>query len=78
MIESNRAERVGATGKGDDSDSVMVVLNKNEEAVELDLARFAERLQAFTGATDVVTDETRALGKTLELPPRSVQVLELK
>ena len=61
----------------DDSDAVMVVFNKNEEAYPLRLDRFAERLAGFDTATDVTSGQTLALGETLELPPRSVLVLEL-
>ena len=59
-------------------DSVMVVLNKNAEAVSLELARFGERLRGFSEATDVLSGETLPLGDSLPLPPRSVRVLELE
>jgi glycosidase len=62
----------------DDSDSVMVVLNKNEQSHSLDLDRYAERLQGYNQAHDIVTGATHDLGEALELPPRSVLVLELK
>jgi glycosidase len=62
----------------DATDSVMVVLNKNHEPVDLELARFAERLQGFDTAHDVVTGETLPLGDTLPLPARSVRVLDLR
>jgi hypothetical protein len=55
----------------------MVVLNKNAEAVPLPLDRFAERLQGFRAARDVITGAEMSLGDRLELPARSVQVLEL-
>ena len=59
-------------------DSVMVVLNKNEEPVQLELARFTERLEGFNTATEIVSGASLKLDKTLKLPPRSVQVLELQ
>ena len=59
-------------------DTVMVVLNKNVEAVSLDLERFRERLAGFGEARDVITGETHALREVLQLPPRSVSVLELQ
>jgi glycosidase len=61
----------------DDADTVMVALNKNDEAKPLALDRFSERLEGFTGATDVVSGKNTALGESIELPPRSVLVLEL-
>jgi glycosidase len=62
----------------DADDSVMVVLNKNQRAVDLQLGRFSERLQGYTTAVDVISGATQALGDTLVLLPRSVQVLELR
>jgi glycosidase len=62
----------------DDNASVMVAFNKNAAAVDLQLDRFAERLQGFTAAHDVLTDETLPLADSLPLPPRSVRVLELQ
>jgi glycosidase len=59
-------------------DAVMVVLNKNHEAVDLALDRFAERLQGYRAARDIITGAELVLGDTLELPARSVRVLELK
>jgi glycosidase len=62
----------------DADDAVMVVLNKNHEAVDLALDRFSERLQGYRAARDVVTGAEVILGDTLELPARSVWVLDLK
>lgn len=62
----------------DDRDSVMVVINKNDAAVDLALERFSERLQGFGEARDVITGEILPLGETLPLPPRSVRVLDLR
>jgi glycosidase len=61
-----------------DEDSVMVVLNKNADAFPLGLARFRERLEGYREARDVITGEVHPLGTALNLPPRSVQVLELR
>jgi glycosidase len=61
----------------DADDSVMVVLNKNDETTELALDRFAERLQGYREARDVVTGQVHELGESLELPARSVLVLDL-
>ncbi|MDH3787878.1 MAG: glycoside hydrolase family 13 protein [Xanthomonadales bacterium] len=59
------------------NDSVMVVLNKNHETVELKLNRFAERLQGFQEATDVVSGEVSPLSDMMTVPARSVKILEL-
>jgi hypothetical protein len=55
----------------------MVVLNKNATATSLDLARFAERLQGYKFATDVVAQQKRELGASLQVPARSVLILEM-
>ena len=56
----------------------MVVLNKNADSVPLELDRFSERLNGFSEMVDVIGGGKKAIGEFLELPPRSVQVLELK
>jgi glycosidase len=61
----------------DDSDTVMVALNKNHEAVELELARFAERMQRHDRATDVISGDQKMLDVSISLPARSVTVLDL-
>jgi glycosidase len=62
----------------DADESVMVVLNKNTEETELELARFSERLKGYLGAKDVITGEVLQLAESLTLPARSVLVLELR
>jgi len=61
----------------DDDDSVMVILNKNPGPADLALDRFAERLQGYREARDVVSGQVHPLGASLELPARSVLVLDL-
>ena len=61
----------------DDTDTVMVVFNKNRNPVSLQLARFQERLQGYQKALNVVSGNTLPLGDALDLPPRSVLVLDL-
>jgi glycosidase len=57
---------------------VMVVLNKNHEPSVLDLDRFAERLEAFPVARNVISGEWLTLGARLTAPPRSPLILELR
>jgi len=61
----------------DEEDSVMLVLNKNQEATRLELDRFAERLEGYTQGRDVVTGELLPLGESMTVPPRSPLLLEL-
>ena len=62
----------------DAHDTVMVALNKNDTPHELELDRFAERLDGFHEALDVLTSAVYPLDRPLRLPPRSVLVLELR
>ena len=62
----------------DSEDSVMVIINKNQETYPLELARFQERLDGYREARNVITGEVHPLKRALNLPPRSVQVLELR
>ncbi|MGM0744360.1 MAG: glycoside hydrolase family 13 protein, partial [Bacteroidota bacterium] len=48
-------------------ETVMVVLNANEEAQELDLNRFSELLDGTSSAYDVVSDQTVQIGEVLEV-----------
>ena len=62
----------------DDTDTVMVILNRDENPVDLELARFAERLDDAAAATDALSGERIALGESISLEPRSALVLELE
>ena len=62
----------------DANDSVMVAINKNDQETGLGLSRFSERLEGYSEAMDVITGEVLQLGTSLELPARSVRVLELR
>lgn len=62
----------------DEDDTVMVVLNRDEEPVTLETSRFAERIGAATHGTDVVTGERFSIEESLVLAPRSALILELE
>ena len=61
----------------DADNTVMVVLNRDEETVVLDTARFAERIGDATHGTDVVTGKQFSVEESLMLEPRSALLLEL-
>jgi glycosidase len=61
----------------DDSDTVMVILNKNVAPIELPMTRFAERLRGAKSARDVLTGRRLDLDRPLALSPRSALVLEI-
>lgn len=60
-----------------DDDMVMVVLNKNEEAVNMDTLRFHEMLTGKSSARNVLTGDSFDLGGHIKVPARSPLVLEI-
>ena len=61
-----------------DAESVMVVINNNPEAQELDLARFAEGLDGSISGKDVISEATINLSESLSIKGKSSLVIELK
>ena len=59
----------------DDSDTVMAIFNLDDDVVELDMARFSERLKGATRATSVLDDATVSIAHSLKLQPRSALLL---
>lgn len=57
--------------------TVMVVMNKNDQPVELALARFAERVSAGQQALDVLNGQTQTLGERLTVPARTPLILAI-
>ncbi len=62
----------------DEDDTVMVVFNRDEESVELDMAKFTERTGNYTQGTDVISGRRFNIESTLALEPMSVMILELE
>lgn len=63
--------------KGSDKQKVMVVLNKNATAVELDTRRFSDMLAPNSSGIDVITGERHALGGALKVPARAAVILDI-
>jgi glycosidase len=61
-----------------DSESVMVILNNNNEQKTLETKRFNERLIGFTRGKNVVTQEPIQDLKLLTLPAKSATIVELE
>jgi hypothetical protein len=61
-----------------DSESVMVILNNNNEEKTLATQRFNERLQGFNGAENIVTKQSVSNLQAIVLPAKSATILELK
>jgi len=59
-------------------ETVMVVLNANEEAQELDLNRFSELIDEHTEGYDVANDQTVQLGETMNVDGLNAMIIELR
>ena len=77
LMHFNPIRDVYAYFRYDDEDAVMVVFNKAHTAVSLELDRFAEVLGDARKAVDVVSGRDLDIGASLDLPPRSVMILEI-
>lgn len=62
----------------DDHSTIMVILNRDEEPVTVETARFDERIGDATHGTDVLTGKRFNIENSLELEPRSALILELE
>lgn len=62
----------------DDNQKIMVVINKNETASQLDLSRFSEMFGGERKGRDVLTEKEFLLMSELEIEGKSVTILELK
>lgn len=60
-----------------DDQQVMVVLNKNNSPVKLDLSRFGERLQGIQEANDIISGQVIHFVDQLEIKPMQPLILEL-
>jgi glycosidase len=61
-----------------DTQTVMVVMNKQAKAVTLDLARFSEVLPQGKTAIEVITGKSIKLDKQLTVPARGTLVLDIR
>ncbi|MFU8812519.1 MAG: glycoside hydrolase family 13 protein [Balneolaceae bacterium] len=61
-----------------DEETVMVVLNGQNEDRNLNLSRFTELLDGYSAAFDVVGNRTLRLGETMSIAPRQAMILELR
>lgn len=62
----------------DNESTVMVVVNKNNESVDLPLARFKERINGYSKVRDILDKQDFILEDKLTLLKRSITILELK
>ena len=62
----------------DDDNTIMVVLNRDDEIVTLETDRFAERIGNAAYGTDVLTGKRFNVEESIVLEPRSALILELE
>lgn len=62
----------------DEEEKVMVILNRNEDTVELDLSPYTEQLQGISSGTDILTGKAHALADNLQLAGKRAYVLEIE
>jgi glycosidase len=60
-----------------DTDKVMIVINNNLEAQDIDLSRFNEMIKDSKKGTDILSEATVSLEKTLKIEGKSSMIIEL-
>ena len=66
------------TFRYNDSKTVMIITNNNSENKELLLDRFSEVLNGKTLATDIVSQKSQTLQNQINVPAKTVLILEVK
>ena len=61
-----------------DQQKVMVLLNKNEEEVTIDLKRYQEAIPPQFKAKDIITDQEFGFENTLKIPAATAMILEIE
>lgn len=61
-----------------DQQKIMVVLNKNDKAVTLDMNTYKDMISNAFTAKDIVSDKEILVNKTLEIAPKTGMILEIK
>ncbi|MEO8405560.1 MAG: glycoside hydrolase family 13 protein [Chitinophagaceae bacterium] len=61
----------------DDKQTIMCIMNTNDDEKTIKLERFAERMTGFSKATNISTGSTSDLGKTMSIEGKKMLVLEL-
>ena len=64
--------------RNDDSEKVMVILNKNKAQTDLELDKFSEMLNNHSTAKDIITGRNYDLESSITLDNRGAYILEIK
>lgn len=62
----------------DDTDAVMVILNKNSKEETLDTRRFSEIMEGYTSGHEIISSADINNLKEIKVPARSAMIIELK
>ncbi|HEV3414764.1 MAG TPA: alpha-amylase family glycosyl hydrolase [Puia sp.] len=62
----------------DANQTILCAMNPGNNPHKIDFSHYAERTAGFTHGTDIPTGQTYSLDKPVEIPPRTMWVLELK
>jgi glycosidase len=60
-----------------DNETLMIIYNKNQQAIELDLQRFATSIGQARFATDIITSQSYSLTTPLNINEKGVTILSL-
>lgn len=78
LMQFTPIKNVYAYFRYDDDATVMVVLNRGEEVVALEMERFVERLGDSQFAQNIVTGERISIESAITIEPRSSMILEIE
>ena len=58
-------------------ETVMVIMNRNDNAVNLDLSRFSEAINSYQSGFDPLTENLHELSENLKVPGKTTLILDL-
>jgi len=61
-----------------DSESYMIILNKNKESISLDLTRFSRFLEGQTSLYNIITEKSSAIESELKLAKRGAYIYKIQ
>jgi neopullulanase len=62
----------------DAGQTILCALNTDSVAAKINFNEYLERTRGFTSATDIMTGDTYPVSEKMEIPARSIRILELK
>ena len=60
-----------------DKQKIMIIINRNEKSLQLDLTRFNEVLQKPHQAREIISNQNLVLERTLKVNAKTAMILEL-